>query len=429
MTDQFPAEPLLKPIPGRIREFPAVWFFAVWFLLAIAATVPFWLGDLDLQFAGHFALPSQDAGISSWPHENDLLWRFFYRAAPILVGILGLGGLSMAFAGLVHERWLYLRPMGLYLLLTVALGPGLLVNALGKEYAGRPRPRQLINFGGELPYLPPFKFGKPGEGKSFPCGHCSVGFSFAALWLLLRRRNLWLGRAALLGGGALGFAMGVGRMAAGGHFFSDVLWAGLLTMLAAGISYYYIMRMPARWIAWAAGAAGTGGKAAAATRTKAQKAREGLIFGILGGLLIFCLLLASPVHEDFDYQRQDAGDKPAIVILEVSAATTRLTLTSGDAPAIDVNARIRGFGLPSNKVKLRGSLEKVKGTPEITIQLLRKGLYTDYEGTLEVRINTDKIRRLEIEQADGEIILPKTISPTLKVDTEAVSPSVKRLAE
>lgn len=453
MTDSSPADPVSKPIASRIREFPAIWFFGIWFLLALAATIPFWLApvkgpgsqNLDIILAIRWL---HDSGPDFWPHENDALWRFFYHAAPILVGVLGLSGLAMAFAGVVNERWLYLRPMGLYLLLTVAMGPGLFVNAIGKEYAGRPRPRQVFEVrpqlsqaeyeaarqkriadGTEVPYLAPFQFGKPGAGKSFPCGHCSVGFSFAALWLLVRRKNLWLGRAALTGGLGLGMVMGVGRMAAGAHFFSDVLWAGLMTMLAAGISYYYIMRMPARWAAWASGATGTGGGAAAATRTRGQKAREGLVFGVVGGLLVFCLLLASPVHEDPSYERKVAGENPAVVVLKVDAATTRIVLTSGDAPAIAAQARIRGFGLPSNKVRLRGSLDKEGNTPYVTVELTRKGLFTDYEGNLELRLNTDKVRQVEITQPAGALILPANPPSSLKIDDMKVSASVPRSRE
>jgi membrane-associated PAP2 superfamily phosphatase len=416
MTAESSPTPVNKAFPAVQREFPALWFFLIWLAVAVAATVPFWLGDLDMRWARALFMEG------GFPRENDALWRFFYHAAPVLVGVLALAGLVMSFAGVFNPRLLYLRPMGLYLILTVGLGPGLFVNALGKEYAGRPRPRQVLEPGSQLTYLAPFQFGKPGQGKSFPCGHCSVGFSFAALWLLLRRRNLWLGRAALVGGLTLGMVMGVGRMAAGAHFFSDVLWASLLTMLAAALSYYYILRMPARWAAWAEGQLGAGGRAASSSLSRAQKAWAALVFGGVGAVLVFFLLLASPVHEDPSYVRENAGEDPAVVILEVANARTSIIVRDGDIPAVAANAKVRGFGLPSNKVRLRGSLEKVDKVPTVTVQFTRKGLYTDYEAGLEIVVNRRKVRRVEIRQEEGTLLV---VDPgEVEVDTSKVPPKV-----
>jgi hypothetical protein len=41
-----------------------------------------------------------------------------------------------------------MRMYGLFILLSVILGPGLLVNLVFKDHWGRPRPRQVVALGG-----------------------------------------------------------------------------------------------------------------------------------------------------------------------------------------------------------------------------------------------------------------------------------------
>jgi lipid A 4'-phosphatase len=108
-----------------------------------------------------------------------------------------------------------------YLLLVLALGPGLLVNGVFKAEWGRARPATVSELGGERLYTPPGVVSDQCERNcSFVSGHASMGFFPLALaWVFGRRRWLWLGLAS----GAL---VGCGRMLQGAHFFSDVLFAG-----------------------------------------------------------------------------------------------------------------------------------------------------------------------------------------------------------
>jgi lipid A 4'-phosphatase len=108
-----------------------------------------------------------------------------------------------------------------FLLSAVILGPGLLVNMGLKDNWGRPRPRQVMEFGGEKHYEPPLSPGlRCDDCHSFVSGHASIGFCFFGLALLSRSRKwLWLPAIA-------GTAIGVTRIAQGGHFLSDVLFSG-----------------------------------------------------------------------------------------------------------------------------------------------------------------------------------------------------------
>ena len=137
-----------------------------------------------------------------------------------------LAGAAMLFLKGWRNNRRQSKRSALFLLLTMLLGPGLLVNAVLKEHAGRPRPRAVVEFGGEEQYRAPWHFG--GKGHSFPCGHCSVAFCYGAFYPLLSRRKRGLGLGILLSSVVGGCIIGVGRMAAGAHFLSDIVWAGLI---------------------------------------------------------------------------------------------------------------------------------------------------------------------------------------------------------
>ncbi len=185
---------------------------------------------LDIAVSRWFYDPNLDP---SWWAKGRQPWEFLYRygALPaILAGALGLFGMvgSLFARGLRRHR-----RAGALLFLTLAIGPGLFVNAVGKEHWGRPRPREIVEFGGRESFLPVGAVEWNAEGESFPSGHASVGFYFFALhflWRGRRPRAATAGLAAGLGGGAL---MGFQRVAVGAHFLSDVVWSGGIVYLTA----------------------------------------------------------------------------------------------------------------------------------------------------------------------------------------------------
>lgn len=186
----------------------------------LLATLVFRHSELDLWIARQFYRAGE-----GWVHAGDLLWSLLYRYGMIpgvLIGVVGLVGLLL---GWKWSDWRRQWRSYLLLLLLLLIGPGLLVNTLFKDTWGRTRPKQLVEFGGELPYVKVWNRGEPGVGKSFPSGHASIGFYTIAPYFVLRRRRKLLAWSFLLGGSAYGLLMGVGRIVQGGHFASDVLWA------------------------------------------------------------------------------------------------------------------------------------------------------------------------------------------------------------
>ncbi|MBP7132176.1 MAG: phosphatase PAP2 family protein [Aquabacterium sp.] len=113
------------------------------------------------------------------------------------------------------------------------LGPGLIIEGIFKNQMGRPRPVQVLEFGGAQAYQGPFVTGiTPERNRSFVSSHAATGFWLMSLGLtcgpLWRRRWLLIGMMA-------GGAIGLGRILQGGHFFSDILFAFFTVWLSCEI--------------------------------------------------------------------------------------------------------------------------------------------------------------------------------------------------
>jgi lipid A 4'-phosphatase len=236
---------------------PTVGFFMFWktpqakgvtiicalFLLGVAGAVFLDLIDADLNWTGHFYSPGGQRG--GWERGRDFPWGLLYDYGEFL-------GLALTAAAVVF--WVasikgkigreYARPC-LVVILTVVLGPGLLVNGILKNYWGRPRPVEISRFGGEWEYRKVWDPGIPGRGKSFPCGHCSMAFSVASAAAFFPIHPV-MATGALVVGVSYGIIMGVARIAQGGHFPTDVLWSGVLVLVLVATLYYVVFRIPER---------------------------------------------------------------------------------------------------------------------------------------------------------------------------------------
>jgi lipid A 4'-phosphatase len=224
------------------EKYPQLW---LWCNLVAASTLVFWLSNWDLTVAGLFHQADH------WLLDEFPLWKMlFYDGVPYLAGsVLAVSSLLVV-GSTVLRRWYHLRLYAAYVLLVFLVGPGLLVNSLFKDNWGRPRPVQVVQLGGHEAYVPPGYVVAKGHGRSFPSGHSSIGFAFVAFWFLWRKRKPQWARLALVASLLLGCAIGLTRMAAGGHFLSDVMWSGWVVLFAAWVLYYPVMRIPQREVAY-----------------------------------------------------------------------------------------------------------------------------------------------------------------------------------
>lgn len=201
-------------------------------LILVGLTTPvFWLTDLDLQIAAFFYQPGD--GNVVWPWQDWWLWRLLFRYTDAFIRIAAIAALLVWLAGYWRPKFKHLQRPALYILLVIALGPGLVVNLVFKDHWGRPRPVHISDFGGQHSYVPPLEIGHTSD-KSFPCGHCSAGYAFFALYFLSRKRKVFYFILTM----AIALTLGLTRMSAGGHFISDVLWSGYLVFFVAWLIYY-----------------------------------------------------------------------------------------------------------------------------------------------------------------------------------------------
>jgi lipid A 4'-phosphatase len=172
--------------------------------------------------------------------------RLLYRAIPVTGWLYALIGPVIAIV------WIRRRhPLGrrwsrrLAALAWVSLlGCGLLVNAGLKEHWGRARPIQVAEFGGAHRFSPALA---PGDqcrhNCSFVSGHAASGFILMAVGLMgtVATRRRWL-----LIGLAWGALASLARIAQGGHFLSDTLFAGVAVWASGWLVRETWLRLTAR---------------------------------------------------------------------------------------------------------------------------------------------------------------------------------------
>ncbi len=124
------------------------------------------------------------------------------------------------------------RSGGVFVMTLVIAVLGLIINL--KIERDRPRPSEVVEFGGELAYIPPFG-DAPCACKSFPSSAAGFGYLLATPFFVLRRKQPIVARAFLVAGLAWGSYIGYGRMVANMHWLSDIVWSAALVLATASI--------------------------------------------------------------------------------------------------------------------------------------------------------------------------------------------------
>nr|WP_246624864.1 phosphatase PAP2 family protein [Oceanobacter mangrovi] len=189
--------------------------------------------QLDLAVSGWF----YDSLAGQWPREDAPFYVAVYgvfRYIPyLIVPVLLIGtGLTFWRSGLPASQ----RRVWVFLLVSLLAGPGILVHSVFKEGFERPRPKQVQEFGGKSGFTPAFEVSDSCERKcrSFVSGHSAMAFWLMVFaWWTRRQVWLWLG----IGLGAL---VSYVRIAQGGHFLSDTLFAGFIC--------YFFYRLLSWWL-------------------------------------------------------------------------------------------------------------------------------------------------------------------------------------
>lgn len=117
----------------------------------------------------------------------------------------------------------------LFVLAAFLLGPGLIVNGILKDYWGRARPREILEFGGDATFSPAWWISSQCHlNCSFVSGEAAFAFCLVALVFLVGKNWRPVVAAVTI---VFASAVSLARIAAGGHFLSDVLIAWLVVFL------------------------------------------------------------------------------------------------------------------------------------------------------------------------------------------------------
>ncbi|HRO49112.1 MAG TPA: phosphatase PAP2 family protein [Hyphomicrobium sp.] len=120
-----------------------------------------------------------------------------------------------------------------FMIAVLVMGPGVVANLILKDNVGRPRPRDVIEFGGNKEFSPALVPSQEcAKNCSFVSGEASSMFAlFFGLALAVPRYR----RQLFVAGVTIGLLAGGVRIIQGAHFFSDVLFAGVFMALTVSL--------------------------------------------------------------------------------------------------------------------------------------------------------------------------------------------------
>jgi lipid A 4'-phosphatase len=205
-------------------------------LFSFAACVGIFLlfPGVDIGFSRLFYDPA--AGFF-W--RNAWVSRILYGSVEILTPIwIGLVVLLLAWV------WIRKKTIGsltrksfLYLLLVLAIGPGLLVNTVLKDNWGRARPDMTREFGGTERFTPAFVLSDAcRKNCGFVSGHSAMAFYLMTPGFLFPGFRRRIFTAGFLYGSSVGLV----RIVQGGHFLSDVVFSFFVVFAVAAVLHHLL---------------------------------------------------------------------------------------------------------------------------------------------------------------------------------------------
>jgi membrane-associated phospholipid phosphatase len=206
----------LTPIPRILWALAAA-------LALVGAVFAIW-PDLDL--AATHAFYDHGGFVGADPTARGA--RDFFRIFPFVV----LGALTLLYSARRFGFAVRYAPDGrslVFLAASFVIGSGLIVNLGMKDHLHRPRPIHVEDFGGHDEFRPWYRFdGACRKNCGFASGEASSAFWMVAPALLAPPPFRAPAIASAL---AFGVAASALRMAFGGHFLSDVLFGGLISLI------------------------------------------------------------------------------------------------------------------------------------------------------------------------------------------------------
>jgi hypothetical protein len=167
-------------------------------------------------------------------------------------------------------------------------------------------------------------------------------------------------------------------MTEGAHFFSDVLWSGLIVWGAAGLVFYWVYHLPdEHWrTLWAA-------------RKSRPRVWMGGVTMII--LLVVAILAATPFDRTVEGKLPES-DIPETWVVVVPAAEVHIVQQSGPV-GLSYHGKFQGFGLPRSRV--------VAQWKNGVLLFKKTGFFSDLDGSITLYVNSSTVRRMVVHGASG----------------------------
>lgn len=353
---------------------PVKWVLIPLILLA-GCTYLSWLGNFD--FEAQKAIFT--AGQESWDFGKRSLWDFLYHYGTYPAGIVCLAAFIGLVCSLFVEKVRKWRHCFLFIVLVGAIGPGVVTNLILKEHWGRPRPREVQGLGGYSNFEKVLHIDKSSNGKSFPCGHATMGYFFVGGFFLLRRyRRDWAWFFLVLGL-VLGFFMGIARMCQGGHYFSDVMWSGAIIYFVSMLLYYDlglhkgICREPKKLPGWLK-----------------------ILIPVAGAALVVGILLATPYQDTKKYELLDPATKTGPMHLSLVLKAGNVQVVGGKE--FKITSEAWGHGVPTSKIATTfKAYQTSEGIDQVLYHERMSGRFTEVNQDLKIVVPWARVKTLTLD--------------------------------
>jgi len=204
----------------------------IWLLFVVLSILFISVPQIDM-FVANLFYDGKSFPLNKTPLEG----FFYYSVKPLVVGFSILTIIIYLYNKITKKQILNINAKALlYILLTLGIAPGLVVNTTLKENWGRARPAQIKEFGGTKKFTPAFVISNQ-DGYSFSSGHTAAAFSLIGFALLFRKYKFLMPLILIYA-----TCVSIARMGAGGHFLSDVVTSFFIVWIFTHIFYKLIFK-------------------------------------------------------------------------------------------------------------------------------------------------------------------------------------------
>jgi membrane-associated PAP2 superfamily phosphatase len=354
------------------------------FGMGIALVVITWAAvhwNIDRRVSALFYHPDR-----GWFLKQTQPWWLLYKYGTIPGLLLTLGAIVGVYFSILRRGCLAHRRQFLLIFLTTIIAGGILVNAVLKPYWGRPRPRNTTEFGGQRSFLHPYQRGLPGEGESFPCGHCTMGFIFVTLAVFHRPKKS-IAVAGTAFGVLYGSFVGLGRIVQGAHFVTDVVWSlGVIGMTAVALNYLVLP---------------FGNRLLAGTeRMRSGQKRIWAGSMVCLALVITALFLTRrPFFEDYTFAlKLDRSTQELVIQSEFPLAHQKIIPWPREEVRLTIEAQ--GFGWIGAKHRVEMRHESKKDTMRITVGTRTDGYFSEINHRILIHLPQELAEKVTLRFAE-----------------------------